>query len=111
MRKTTELKRLHMPQYWVEGRSTGSLGGFTATQAAVFMGVTVGSLRARVSANRAFSKFIEDSDFAKNPRQADLYTCSKMAPDELSAQLEIFNKTVKQHDLQSPVPAPQSDGG
>lgn len=94
-RKTTELKALHMCKYWIEGRFSYEKFAVSLVDAAKIMGVTTGSLKVRLSLNTYYSK---ESDYPVKQgiaSQNDLLTCTKMTPDELDAQLKIFNETIK----------------
>jgi hypothetical protein len=90
-------KKQHMPRYWVwvEGFTTPK--ACTLAEAAELMKVSELTLKVRVSSGRHYEKeIIAPPSFKSSGHVDGLYICSKMSPEELDEQLEIFNKRFHQ---------------
>lgn len=88
---TTQLKKTHMPRYWVEVVGIFDPKPCTLAEAAKIMRVTETSLKVRVSSHRTFEKEIVGSFSGKDRGHVDgYYICSKMSEEELDHYKKEF---------------------
>jgi hypothetical protein len=106
IRQTADIKRSHMPRYWVHVEGQTVPKPCTLAEAAKLMKVTETSLKVRVSSYRNFEKDIYEESFQKSDHISGHYVCSKMTQDELDEQLHVLNEKIQlgQFDIQSVSP-------